>query len=80
MLLFTTLVIILLLLHLTSAIPNALTSPPLNHDNSTEELDVFPLPCKDITLIYARRTNERGNVGNVGAAWFAALRSALEEK
>ena len=34
--------------------------------------------CKDVTLIFARGTNEAGNVGEIaGPPWFNALRTAL---
>lgn len=73
----------LLLLPLASALPTQLEStalevPRLEARQSSSTENGLSAACKDVTLIFARGTNEAGNVGAVaGPPWFSRLRSSL---
>jgi len=53
-------------------------TPVIVRQDSTTENGLTTDPCKALTLIFARGTDEPGNVGDVaGPPFFAALRSDL---
>jgi cutinase len=53
-------------------------TPVIIRQDSTTENGLTTDPCKALTLIFARGTNEPGNVGHdAGPPFFAALRSDL---